>query len=283
MLVLHNTLRIFVLLLLIGTSPYALPAQDLSGTWTGELVHDMHTRFTIEMDLASEGGHISGTSRKTIPLQQKYHVSMSVDGELRAGRIHLRETGITEQSGANYRWVMQSGPLKLDTNGGRWRLYGEWQAPGCEPGQLVLFKDKPVERIVTDPPLSKVLPQPVVLPLKVEGRKVHWAGTVKVREESVVLWLYDDLRYDGDTVSVFVNGTCVAQRIEVPHRRTPRSLTVKLVPGTNYLVLHAENEGSEAPNTAGLVVRARGKKHRLVLRSTMNHSGGLVIERAEER
>jgi hypothetical protein len=58
---------------------------------------------------------------------------------------------------------------------------------------------------------------------------------------------------------------------------------VQLLPGTNNLVMHAENEGSEAPNTAGLVVRDRGRKHKLVLRSTMNHSGGLVIERAAER
>jgi hypothetical protein len=234
----------------------------------------MHTRFTIEMDLVSEAGRITGTSRKALTMQQEYHASMAVDGEWRAGRIHMRESGITEQSGSNYRWVMQSGPLKLDTNGGRWRLYGEWQAPGCEPGQLVLFKDKPVEREPL-PPIA------VVLPERMEGRKVHWAGMVKVREESVVLWLYDDLRYDGDTVSVFVNGTCVARRIEVPHRKSPRALTVQLLPGTNYLVMHAENEGSEAPNTAGLVVRDRGRKHKLVLRSTMNHSGGLVIECAE--
>jgi hypothetical protein len=119
-----HTLRISGLILLIGTSPNTLTAQNLSGIWTGELVHDMHTRFTIEMDLVSEAGRITGTSRKALALQQEYHASMSMDGELRAGQIHLRETGITEQSGSNYRWVMQSGPLKLDTNGGRWRLYG---------------------------------------------------------------------------------------------------------------------------------------------------------------
>ncbi|MBK6552272.1 MAG: hypothetical protein IPG11_17995 [Flavobacteriales bacterium] len=116
----------------------------------------------------------------------------------------------------------------------------------------------------------------MVIPERVEGRKVHWAGTMTVREESVLLWLYDDLRYDGDTVSVFVNGQCVAHRIEVPHRKQPRALRVHLQPGTNHLVMHAENEGREAPNTAGMLVRTKGKKHCLVMRSTMNHSAGLL-------
>jgi hypothetical protein len=53
---------------------------------------------------------------------------------------------------------------------------------------------------------------------------------------------------------------------------------VPLVPGTNHVVMFAENLGSEAPNTAALVVRARGRKHQLVLRSTLKHSAGLVIE-----
>jgi hypothetical protein len=251
-----------------------LSAQDLSGHWQGELVRGMNERFVIDMELVVRAGRISGSSHITFPFHEAHYADMAIEGESHGGRHVLQEARIMAQGGTGYRWVAQGGALRLDTNGVHWRLYGEWGPPGCEPGQVMLFRQQPEEHTKPDEP-----PAPVVIPERVEGRKVHWAGTMKVREESVLLWLYDDLRYDGDTVSVFVNGQCVAHRIEVPHRKQPRALRVHLQPGTNHLVMHAENEGREAPNTAGMLVRTKGKKHRLVMRSTMNHSAGLVIER----
>lgn len=274
MLVASSTFRLLACSILVGVVLMSVPisAQDLTGSWHGELVLGRNERFTITMELRADAGRLTGTVRSTFPFQPEHYAVMAVEGERRGGRYHLRETGITEQSATGYRWVLQGGTLALDTNDVQWRLYGEWRPPGCEAGQLRLFRHKGEERPEPDVPTATM-----VLPERVEDRKVHWAGTVKVRADSVVLWLYDDLKYDGDTVSVFVNGHCVAHRIEVPHRRRPRALTVYLVPGTNHLVLHAENLGSEAPNTAGLAVRARGRRHRLVLRSTMKHSAGLVI------
>ncbi|MCB9184001.1 MAG: hypothetical protein H6591_08780 [Flavobacteriales bacterium] len=256
----------------------ALLAQDLNGTWHGELVHDANTRFVIDMKLSTADGRITGTMRSSFPFQEEHFAVTAVEGECSNGRCRLRETGMVEQGGTGYRWVLQGGSLLLDTLGGEWRLLGEWRPPGCEAGQMVLFKKGRTSRTEPDAPPITTLPPPLP-PERVEGRKVHWAGTMTVRDADIVLWLYDDLRYDGDTVSVYLNGQCVASRIEVPHRRKPRSLTVRLAPGTNYLVMHAENEGSEAPNTAGLVVRPRhGRRHQLIMRSTMNHSAGLVLE-----
>ena len=56
-----------------------------------------------------------------------------------------------------------------------------------------------------------------------------------------------------------------------------RAIPIRLLPGVNYLVMQAENEGSEPPNTAGLVLHAAGEEHRLIMRATMKQSAGLRI------
>lgn len=249
-----------------------LSAQDLSGTWHGELVRGMNERFIIDMDLVAEAGRITGTSRITFPFQEEHYANMAIEGEGYGGRYHLREARVMEHSATSYRWVMQAGALRLDTNGVQWRLYGEWRPPGCEPGELMLFRTTDERRTEPD-----VAPLPVLLPRRVEGREVRWAAKVDVHADTLVLLLYDDRRMDGDTVTLFLNGECIARRIAVPHRAAMHAIPIRLLPGTNYLVMQAENEGSEPPNTAGLVLKAEGEEHRLILRATIKQSGGLRI------
>ncbi len=178
------------------------------------------------------------------------------------------------EHGAYYQGGLQGGALALDTTGTYWRLHGTWSAPGCAPGQLILVRAREERPLIT-----KLEPLPIVLPEQVEGREVKWVLEVEVPAESLVLLLYDNKRFDGDTVTLFVNGSCIARSIAVPHRDSPRAIRVNLVPGTNYLVMQAENEGSIPPNTAGLVLRSGDTEHRLVLRADAEESAGLKIIR----
>lgn len=249
-----------------------LHAQDLSGTWRGELVRGMNERFVIDMDLVAEAGRITGISHITFPWQQEHYARMAIEGESRGSSCRLHESSIVERSATDYLWVLQGGALRLDTNGTAWRLYGEWHPPGCAPGQIMLLRTSDKRRSVPEP-----VPPPV-LPRRVEGRPVDWEASVSLPADSALILLYDDRRMDGDTVTIFVNGECIARDIAVPHRLAPRAIPIVLKPGTNYLVMQAENEGSEPPNTAGLVLQAAGQEHRLVLRATVHRSGGLKIQ-----
>lgn len=272
--ILHPTplFRLALALLFSAWAPLPLVfAQDLSGTWHGELVRGMNERFVIDMELMADAGRITGTSHITFPWQQAHYARMAIEGESRGGMCRLRESGIVEQSLTEYRWVLQGGALRLDTNGTAWRLYGEWHPPGCAPGRIMLLRTAMKQRAVPEPP-------PPVLPRRMEGRPVDWEASVTLAADSTLLLLYDDRRMDGDTVTIFVNGDCIARRIAVPHRFAPRAIPIRLRPGTNYLVMQAENEGSEPPNTAGLVLQAAGVEHRLVLRATVKRSGGLRIQ-----
>ena len=271
-----HTLHAFGTTVILGAAFLSVPlcAQDLSGTWRGELVRGGNERFVIEMELVVEEGRITGTSHSTFPFQQEHFARMAIAGEQRGWRFQLRELRILEQSATAYQWVLQGGTLALDTIGASWRLYGEWHPPGCAPGQLMLLRTTDGRR---HPPKEE--PLAVVLPRRVEGRLVKWAAEVELPADSVVLLLYDDRRMDGDTVTLFLNGTCIARNIPVPSRAAPRAIPITLVPGTNFLVMQAENMGSEPPNTAGLVLRAGAIERKLVLRAEPEESAGLRIVR----
>ena len=260
--------------LLAGTLlVFPLSAQDLSGTWLGELVRGMNERFVVEMELVADAGRITGTSHVTFPFQHEHFADMAIEGEGRGRRFHLREARLMGQGGTGYAWVLQGGPLALDTSGTTWRLYGEWGFPGCPPGQLMLLRTREKE-----PPPPKLEPLPPRPPRWVEGRAVKWADEVDLPGEHVVLLLYDDKRLDGDTVTLFLNGTCIARNIPVPSRAEPTAIPITLRPGTNFLVMQAENLGSEPPNTAGLVFQVGGEERKLVLRAEPDESAGLKIQ-----
>ena len=267
---LRHPIRLSGLLAVLLIGP--LHAQDLSGTWRGELVRGMNERFVIEMELVADAGRITGTSHVTFPFQQEHFANMAIEGQGQGRRYHLREARILEQGGTGYLWVLQGGPLMLDTTGATWRLYGEWQPPGCAPGQVMLHRTRAKEP--SPPKLEPLPPRP---PRWVEGRAVKWADEVDLPSGSVVLLLYDDKRLDGDTVTLFLNGTCIARNIPVPSRAEPTAIPITLVPGTNFLVMQAENLGSEPPNTAGLVFQAGEEVRKLVLRAEPDESAGLKI------
>ena len=261
---------------LMGVALLATPlsAQDLSGTWRGELVRGMNERFMIEMELVVESGRITGTSHITFPFLPEHFADMAIDGEQRGRRVRLREARMVEHSATSYQWVLQGGELALDTTGTTWRLHGEWGLPGCAPGQVMLLRTRE-----KDPPLPKVEPLPIVPPRRVEGRLVKWDAEVEVPVDSLVLLLYDDRRMDGDTVTLFLNGECIARRIAVPSWGAPRAIPITLKPGINFLVMQAENEGSEPPNTAALVLRYAEAERKLVLHAKPDESAGLKIVR----
>lgn len=253
----------------------SLSAQNLTGHWTGELIQGRGSRFFIEMDLVADAsGLITGRSHIVLPSHREYYAIMPLEGELRDDRLHMRETRIQEQRFGNFRWCEKSGSLAVDTNGMPWRLFGAWNSPGCVPGELVLFRSPVVVLVERSEfePLS-----PAVMPERVEGRKVRWARSVDARSDSMLLMLYDDVRMDGDTVTIFLNGDCMARKIAVPHRSSPRAIPIRLAAGTNYLVMHAENVGSDPPNTAAVVLLAEGVRYELVLRSSQRRSSGLRI------
>lgn len=106
------------------------------------------------------------------------------------------------------------------------------------------------------------LPPP---PVEYAERSTDTLATIAAGNERITLWLWDNAEYDGDTLSIFVNGRPVLVGHELGRKR--HKLRVDLKPGENVLLVVAHNEGRVPPNTASVVLRA-GKGRKELLFST---------------
>ncbi len=109
----------------------------------------------------------------------------------------------------------------------------------------------------------------------------HWRPadtllTIATRSAMARLQLWDDAEYDGDTVSVILNGLVVLDHHELSHKR----ITVKLPlrDGRNTVVVVAHNEGRVPPNTARAVLRAGKRRTHLLLKTNVQRNTALRLD-----
>jgi hypothetical protein len=109
-------------------------------------------------------------------------------------------------------------------------------------------------------PTMPALPMP---PIDFAARTTDTLTTVTVHKQRITLWLWDNAEYDGDTLSVLLNGRPVLVGHELT--RTRHRSRLDLRPGENILLVVAHNEGRVPPNTASvLVATGKGRKQLLV-------------------
>ncbi len=90
------------------------------------------------------------------------------------------------------------------------------------------------------------------------ARSTDTLTTLHANYRTIVLELWDNAEYDGDTISILVNNTPIVTDLELTPRH--RRFTVELYHGTNELLIVANNEGRVPPNTALCRVhRVKGK------------------------
>ena len=89
------------------------------------------------------------------------------------------------------------------------------------------------------------------IPKIISGRKVISDLKINVDSPVINVYVYDNSYLDGDTMSLFFNGTWVLDHYGVT--KTKQAVQLNLVPNTNnYLVLFANNLGKSPPNTAAI-------------------------------
>ena len=89
------------------------------------------------------------------------------------------------------------------------------------------------------------------IPKIISGRKVISNLKIEVDSDAISIYVFDNSFNDGDTVSLFFNGTWVLDHYGVTKKKKP--LLLNIVPNTNnYLVLFANNLGKSPPNTAAI-------------------------------
>ena len=116
------------------------------------------------------------------------------------------------------------------------------------------------------------LPMPVFpLPsVDFAARTTDTLTTLEVGRERLTLWLWDNAEYDGDTLSVMLNGRPVLVAHELKRKR--HKLKLHLLPGENTILIVAHNEGRVSPNTASVLLKAgKGRTRMLVSTSLMRN------------
>jgi len=129
----------------VGSDPD--DAGSVAGIWKGTAFQrpgGTHPEFILQMNLSQTKSAVEGTSRIQVVGSAQYHGLMSITGTTDGERFHFQEGALIE----NYPepdtfWCIKQGTLHLSAANGETVLEGEWEAPGCSPGSIVLRKQVP--------------------------------------------------------------------------------------------------------------------------------------------
>jgi WD40 repeat protein len=203
------------------------------------------------------------------------------------GGVRQRSLQVTPQEGAAEFAAAPEGQFLLTANRGNDVLL--WSLPNLNLQQTLSRHQRPVKTVTISPDGSYLITgdeegqlyvwkQPAAEAPPEEapnGQPVAVQETLRVAATTVTIEIWDDRQFDGDTISLSLNGEWITQRTEL--RKFKRTFRAELRPGTNLLVLTAHNLGHIPPNTAALRVYDGARYQSLQLHADLNTSGGLQL------
>lgn len=110
-------------------------------------------------------------------------------------------------------------------------------------------------------------------------RQTIVTSEVQVQSDSIRVSFYDNGDIDGDSISVFLNGTPVLEKQMISAKAT--TIYIKLDPSKEFhdLAMFAENLGRIPPNTALMVVYDGDTPQEVFLSSNLQQNGSVRIKR----
>jgi hypothetical protein len=134
---------------------------------------------------------------------------------------------------------------------------------------------EPKEDSIYTEPVAEV--KKVEAPLMEKERETVIVQTIRVDTDSVVLSFYDNAEIDNDTISVLVNGTTMAENIEL--KLTPYQMVLKFdqLNKEKLVTIFANNLGTIPPNTAYVRIVSGDRLYRLYLFATKKVNAAIKI------
>lgn len=111
-----------------------------------------------------------------------------------------------------------------------------------------------------------------------ESRRSELVKTFDTKEDSVKLVLFDNGEIDGDTVTVFLNGSIIINRLGLSVHPFEMYIPVAKNGAVQVIELMANNLGSIPPNTAYMQVWEKDKRHELRVSSDLNTNARIDIK-----
>lgn len=106
-------------------------------------------------------------------------------------------------------------------------------------------------------------------------RTVETKEEIKVKSNRVMMHFRDSKKYDGDTLSFYLNGELILEMEAL--EPDFKSIQLKLKPGKNELVLYAHNLGKIPPNTVDIKIEVGRKSEDIILESDLIKCERLVF------
>lgn len=111
---------------------------------------------------------------------------------------------------------------------------------------------------------------------KANDRDYAVTNTIKVKSDSITIYIWDHQVEDGDRVNLILNDEWILTDYTIQKKKL--AISVKLKEGSNTFILYALNLGKYSPNTAAITIYDGVKEHKVVLESTLNESSAIEIK-----
>ncbi len=186
---------------------------------------------------------------------------------------------------------MKSADLSFYEYNNSMHLEGEWAGKGhisdvpCSPGKIHLKKvlEEELESEVAttyNVTFAQKNKGPVDLKWdennkvkKIKNRKIKKGETIKVKNKTLSITVYDHQKDDGDIISLNYNGNWILEKYTIKNEQHKVDVFLDddaAVP--NYLILYAHNLGEISPNTVAVIVDDGMSRQQFILNADMNTS-----------
>lgn len=289
-----------------------LPAQDIAGSWEGNMGNDQF----LQLNITQKGDYICGFTWDTVKGDSSSYCRAYFEGHYnRKQDVWLLEgTSFIQNSGGHYLMklslsqhyfngdeileglsTVKSILVKILTGGLSDSVYLKKVSPkpralpekmiDCFPEEKIsadtttisTIPKKTADSIVTIIPPVITATDSLTIPQQFIKRKNTEESHVAVNVKNITLYVYDNAMVDGDTVSIFYNGKLLLSHQRLSEKPIIIQVALDEEQTRHEITLFAENLGSIPPNTALIVVHAGDKRYELFASASLEENAVLVF------
>ena len=291
----------FFTLAIIIFSLFAGSAQTKQTTLTGSLVMKTGEVFPYKLVFTDSGNVVKGYSLTyKEPNETKTAIRGTLDKQMRTLSFKEKDIIYSHSVQTKAYMCLVNASLEYVQDGNGKALKGpatsrESDNTSCTPGEIIFNDDKELQNLFsyhdqfdTVITMKKKVKEPMPVATEtvaqetMEQEKVT-AGVEKLYEwhsDTVILDLWDGGTVDGDHVTIKFNGKSVLTNYSLVKEKKQLRLPVA---GTdvNTLVILAENEGYDPPNTASLMLIDGSIKYSILAYNNKGNSSLIKIKRVK--
>jgi len=274
----------------------SVSAQDISGKWYGKITQrpgGYSQLYDLELELSQNSQkNISGESYAYITYILDARVGLS--GSIKGDHIELQEyKELIRQEKIPLTWVLciKKFIMTYRKEGNIEYLQGDWSGvskddeESCVPGKIILARSKEDIQLFLanggfNNPIPVSTPSDLLLPVftpDFHNTDINKVTEIEVNHLSLQIRLYDYLKIDNDTVSVYLNRNALAKNVRISKQPVKIDFNLDTRIDINEILLLAENLGEIPPNTSLLEIIDGKHIYRLKIESDKQKTAAIYL------